>query len=174
MTVQTPPTLLDRVLPDWHVREVHATRVDAPPERVFDAMRAVTLAEMPVARVLMRLRGLGASGARPVLEEALRSFSVLAEEPGHELVLGVVGRPWRPRGGQRPDADFASFAEPGYAKMALAFRLDGNRLSTETRVLLTDARSWRAFRCYWLVVRPFSDLIRRVWLRAIRQRAESP
>ena len=56
--------------------------------------------------------------------------------------------------------------------MAINWRLDGTTLSTETRVLATDEASRRAFRRYWLVIRPFSGLIRRVWLRAIRQRAE--
>jgi hypothetical protein len=44
-------------------------------------------------------------------------------------------------------------------------------LRTETRVWCApDAR--RAFRLYWLVVRPGSGLIRRAMLGAIRRRAE--
>jgi hypothetical protein len=39
-------------------------------------------------------------------------------------------------------------------------------LSTETRVLAVDAAALRAFRRYWLVVGPFSGLIRRRWLQA--------
>jgi len=127
---------------------------------------------MPVARVLMRARGMRGAARRPVLEEALRTFSVLADVPGRELVVGAVGRPWQLRGGGRPDADFRAFDEPGYAKMAMDFRLDGGLLTTETRVLLTDAAARRRFRAYWLVIRPFSGLIRRVWLRAIKRRAE--
>ncbi|MEP7335602.1 MAG: hypothetical protein ABI717_07460, partial [Actinomycetota bacterium] len=63
------------------------------------------------------------------------------------------------------------FAEPGYAKMAFNFRLEDRVLSTETRVLLTDERSRKLFRRYWIVIRPFSGLIRREWLRAIARRA---
>jgi hypothetical protein len=134
----------------------------------------VTPAEMPLARVLMRARGMRADTARPLLEQAMRTFAVLAEEPGRELVIGSVGRPWRLRGGVRRDAlaDFAAFREPGYAKMVLNFRFDGSTLSTETRVHLTDAASRRRFRVYWLIVRPFSGLVRRIWLRAIRRRAQ--
>lgn len=69
--------------------------------------------------------------------------------------------------------DFRVFAEPGYAKMALNFAFDGDTLSTETRVLLTDEASRRAFRRYWLVIRPFSGLIRRLWLRGIDRRARA-
>jgi hypothetical protein len=47
------------------------------------------------------------------------------------------------------------------------------RLSTETRIAATDARARRRFAAYWLVVRPGSGLIRRLWLRAVKKRAES-
>ena len=165
-------TLLSEVLPEYHFRERHARQIDAPPERVFAAVRGLTLAETPMARALVRMRGIGARADRPIVEEAARlGFAVVAEEPGRELVLAAVGRPWKLRGGDRPRRDFRTFAEPGYAKMALNFRLENGTLSTETRVLLTDARSRRAFRRYWLVIRPFSGLIRRLWLRAIASRA---
>lgn len=165
---------LDEVLPEFHFAERHSTRVEASPERVFDAVRSVTLAEMPVARVLMRMRGMQAETARPVLQEAMRTFAVLADDPGRELVIGSVAQPWRLRGGSRLDAgmDFRGFRDPGYAKMAMSFRLDGATLTTDTRVLLTDARARRRFRAYWLLIRPFSGAVRRVWLKAIVRRAE--
>jgi hypothetical protein len=42
----------------------------------------------------------------------------------------------------------------------------GSRLVTETRVADVDL----GFRMYWLVVGPFSALIRRRWLRAVADR----
>jgi hypothetical protein len=53
--------------------------------------------------------------------------------------------------------------------------LDGDacRVTTETRVIATDARARRAFRAYWTLVHPGSAFIRRMWLRALRRRAES-
>ena len=51
--------------------------------------------------------------------------------------------------------------------------LDGDiRLRTETRVLATDPVSRRRFARYWMVIHAGSALIRRMWLRAIKQRAE--
>jgi hypothetical protein len=167
-------TFLDEKVPDWHFRERHAIEVDAPPERVFDAVRQVALAEMGVFRVLAWLRGIRMPVDRPVLEVAGLSWEVLGSDAGRELALGSIGRPWRWRGGgSRPPGDFATFDRPGYAKMAIDWRLEGSTLSTETRVFLTDEASRRAFRRYWLVIRPFSGLIRRVWLRAIKRRAEA-
>ena len=164
---------LDRVLPEWHFRERHVRQVDAPPERVLAAVRDVTLDEMGVFRVLARLRGIRVPADRPFLELALAAgWRVLGEVPDRELVLGTIGQPWRWRGGDSPAADFRSFDRPGYAKLAIDWRLEGSVLSTETRVFLTDEPSRRAFRRYWLVIRPFSGLIRRVWLRAIARRAQ--
>lgn len=57
--------------------------------------------------------------------------------------------------------------------MAADFGFREGVLSTETRVWLTDARARRRFRAYWLVVRPFSGLVRRSWLAAARRRAEA-
>jgi hypothetical protein len=87
-------------------------------------------------------------------------------------VLGLSGRPWHPRGA------LAAFAEtrPGTVRMAIDFRaeaIDGrSRLSTETRIAAVDAGALRRFRAYWLVVGPFSALIRRRWLAAVRRDAE--
>jgi hypothetical protein len=169
-----PPSRLDGVLPAWDFRERHSIALDAPPERVFASIKEVTPAEMPVVRALFRLRGLPAARDRPVYEQLQPGFRALAEDPGRELVLVAIAKPWRRRGGASPQADFASFAEPGYAKLALNFRFEDGTLSTETRVLLTDPASRRAFRRYWLVVRPWSGLIRRSWLRAAAARSANP
>jgi hypothetical protein len=166
-------TLLDDVLPRWHVRERHTIEVDAAPERVFAAVREATFGEMPLARALFRLRGMGAATARPLFEQLPAGFAVLAEEIGRELVVGGLGQPWKPLGGRSPRADFASFDEPGFAKMAMSLRLDGSTLSTETRVLVTDSASRRKFLVYWVAIRAGSGLIRRSWLKAIKRRAEA-
>jgi len=47
-------------------------------------------------------------------------------------------------------------------------------LTTETRVLCSGTAALRSFKRYWLVVGPFSGLIRRHILRAIARVAEAP
>jgi hypothetical protein len=166
-----PLTLLDEVLPSCHFRERHsaATR---DPLRALAAVREVTFAQLPLTRTLFRLRGLPSSA--PTVWEAMIGIEFgETRESAHELVLAGVGQPWRLRTGLRAGDDFASFNEPGYAKMAISVAARAGRLETETRVLLTDAASRRRFRAYWLVVRPFSGLIRREWLRAAVRRAGS-
>ena len=165
--------LIDEVLPRYDVRASHSIAVAAPPERVFDAVREVTVAEAPLASLLLLLRGIRASRRRPIIEELPERYAVVAEEPARELVIGGVAQPWRPGFGVRTGVDFAPFDEPGYAKIAVNFLFARGRLSTETRVALTDEPARRKFARYWLLVRFGSALLRRSWLRAIKRRAES-
>jgi hypothetical protein len=165
--------LLDDVLPEFDFVEQHEVRAAAAGDELLAAARAVTLRELPLVRLLFRLRGLGRRTPHGTVLGAMaeEGFETVAEEPGRELVLGAVGRPWTPRGGIRRDVDFRRFAEPGWARMAMSLSAVDGRLRTETRVALTDARSRRRFRLYWLAVRPFSGLVRRRWLRAAARRA---
>ncbi|MBA2462465.1 MAG: hypothetical protein H0V45_11965, partial [Actinobacteria bacterium] len=141
----------------------------AAPQQALAAARETRLDELPVVRALFRLRGLtrGPTGA---LWDALAAEGFRTH--GDETLV-AVGKPWRLRGGMRDVEDFAGFDEPGYAKMAMDVRHADGRLLTETRVLLTSRDARRAFRPYWLAVRPFSGLIRRSWLRAAKKRAEA-
>jgi hypothetical protein len=177
--------LLDRYVPTYDVRERHALALDAAPERALAAARALTVREVPIFAVLMSLRGLPAllrgrtavQLDRPIVDEFQRfGFVLLADEPD-ELVLGGTGRFWHLDGGLRrigPD-EFAGFAEPGWAKAVLSFRVEARagrtELSTETRVATTDASARRSFGRYWLLIRPGSVLIRLALLRSIRRRA---
>ena len=45
-------------------------------------------------------------------------------------------------------------------------------VTTETRVFATDEATRKKFALYWWTIRLGSGLIRRMWLRAIRRRAE--
>jgi hypothetical protein len=164
-------TQLERLLPRYHFVERHATEVAAPPERVLAAVREVTPPEAPLLRALFRLRGLPGRRDEPILAQLLAGFELLVDEP-QELVFGAIGRPWNLTERLRRDRGFIDFDEPGYAKMALGFWVDGRLLRTETRIFLTDARARRSFARYWLIVRPLSGLTRRSWLRAAKRRAE--
>jgi len=181
---------LDEFLPDYSWNELHTTQVAAPPDRVLAAVRELTSREVPLLVALMSLRLVPQAIARrsadrlrrrldgPLLEQFARGgFVVLAERPD-ELVWGVVGRFWTTGGGVEPvdAAGFAAFDAPGFAKGAINFHAraagTGTLLSTETRIQATDDSARRSFGRYWRVIGPFSALIRRDWLRAIRKRAE--
>ena len=160
------------VLPVYHHREHHSIWIDAPPEAALAAARETRPEDVPLVSTLFRLRGLRSGGDTPIWTSMqARGFRLHDPE-----TLTLIGRPWTRGGGLRAREDFLRFNEPGYAKMAMDLCAlpdgEGARLETETRVFLTDAAARRRFGAYWLVVRPFSGLIRRRWLRAAKQRAE--
>lgn len=128
--------------------ERHEVAVAAPPERALAAARAVTTAETPVLRLLFRLRGIP---VRETVEESLRAlgFRTVAESP-HELRLRL---------------------ERGRLRAELRLFAGAGALATETEVEADGRRAALAFRAYWLVVGPFSGLVRRDWLRAAGRRA---
>ena len=117
---------------------------------------------------------------RPLLETATRTgFLTLADEREREVVIGaVMGRTaeWaRPR---RSPEQFRRLNAPDVAKVAMNFRIEaaqggGCRVVTETRVYATTRLSRRIFAAYWRLIYPGSAWIRRMWLRAIRLRAET-
>jgi hypothetical protein len=48
----------------------------------------------------------------------------------------------------------------------------GSTVATETRVHANSPAAGRRFGIYWRLIHPGSDVIRRMWLRAIALRAE--
>jgi hypothetical protein len=186
-------TVLDRLMPTFQAVERHATTIAASADQVWAALAEITMGELRLFRLLMGLRVLpgrlrGSPRARfateePLLDWAVRfGFPILGEDAQRELVVGAIGQPWRLSGGRgiavAGGDDFAAFDQAGFAKMAASFQLDpiaGGRaieLSTETRVVCTDAASVRRFGRYWWLIRPASGAIRRSWLAAIKRRAE--
>lgn len=191
-------------MPTYDVVERHRTIVRATPEAVYAALRDADLAGGPLASTLMTIRLVPAfviallrSPRRAVLELRergvrrrdggkvrladfeRRGFRVVAERPPEELVIGLLGKFWTPRGGLCATVsvdDFRSGPPSGLALAGWNFttrrRPDGvTELATETRVwCAADVRA--NFRAYWLVVRPGSGLIRREMLGAIRREAE--
>ena len=164
--------LIDRLLPHCDFFERHATRVDATQEQIYDVIRHGEFTANPIIRVLITLRGLGRGRRTFSLDAFLKQgFVLLADDPPREIVLGLEGPFWKPNC-KLQTVDFTRPVPSGSARAAWNFHVaaDGT-VVTETRVLCADdARA--KFRAYWLVVRPFSGLIRRLMLRSIRLEAE--
>jgi hypothetical protein len=141
--------LLDTVVPEYEVWERHSVALPVSPERALEVALASPAAPDWIVRTLLRLRGLG------VPSGSLERFATTApfRELGRtetELVAGILS--------SRLRIAFDLRAEP---------HAGGSLLTTETRVHALTPRARRLFRLYWLVVGPFSALIRRRWLRAI-------
>jgi hypothetical protein len=184
--METDVPTLDELLPAPHFHERHERRIAAPPAAVWAAVQDLRLADLALSRALMAVRMLPARLAgrrRPASGRLLEDgpVPVLAAEPGRTVVAGGVLQPWKLTGGERPPtldaAALRAFAQPGWVKVGYDMVIEpdgpGARLTTETRVTATDARTRARFGLYWLVIRAGSGLIRRDMLRAVARRAEA-
>ncbi len=116
--------LLDKFLPVYDVRTHYQTLLPASPEEVYPIARDLDWSRSPLVRWLLKLRGLGRVKMKASLDNMQKmGFEILAEVPGRELVVGVVGRFWLPSRGVRRVSPhgFMAFDQPGYAKAALNF-----------------------------------------------------
>lgn len=187
--------LIDKYLPHYDITEIQEVRVDTPPPVTYPAIRKTDLRD-PVIGTLFALRELPNRLARRLRREppppehgGAFTFEDLAtpemgwvrldEDPGVEFVVGAVGRFWHRDYGWRPiEADrFISFDEPGYAKLAVSFRVqpmgDGQSLLRyEARTGTTDESARTRFRRYWRIIRPGVAVVMRRALGRIRDEAE--
>jgi len=184
--IAAPTSRLDEFAPVWQFRERHEIHVAAPPERVFAAIRRVRADEIFLFRTLTWIRRggrpqkasiLDAAGRESLIDVAIHSsFVLLADDPPRELVVGtVIAAPAGARGKPTPET-FRSPLPSGFTLATMNFLVlpdekGGSLLTTETRVFANSTAARRKFAVYWRVIYPGSALIRRMWLRAIRERA---
>ena len=179
--------LIDSFMPHPETSERHTVEIAATGAAVYEALWTTDLGGSLVIKGLMGLRTLPARLLRPrktrnrnqriSLRDLIEAgFGVLAEEPGREVVLGITGPFWRPVGNTLPfnKTDFDGPVRLGVARAVWNFTVQeiGEKqtiLATETRVACGDDASRFKFRIYWLAVRPFSGLIRRIMLKEIKR-----
>jgi hypothetical protein len=170
--------------------EHHERVIGAPRVAIEQAMDTVTVGQVRLLAPLMAVRARltrptgpalpGLPRDRPLVDVLGSGFEWFVREPGLQVFV-TVGQPHRPRGGQgrrvgSPEG-FATFAEPGFCRIATEVRLierpESLLVSTDTLIHCTDAATRRRFAAYWLLIRPFSGAIRRSWLAAIDRRAQA-
>lgn len=172
--------LLEEYLPRYTFRHRYTTVVQCGDlARVYGIARDVDLSRSRLIRLLFRLRGLqerahGHWRARAFCRAM--GWTELAQNPPGEFLVAY----WRRRRIEPIDdaAQFKKAMPAATQQVGFAFRfrqLDGQRveIDTETRVLCLGWRSKLAFFAYWIVIKPFSGLVRKEILRLIRQEAEA-
>jgi hypothetical protein len=181
--------LLDQFAPRPHFKASYSVVVDVSADEAYRAIWTTDFGSSSVITALMLLRNLPSLllrrkaalhvGRSLTLQAVIDSgFGRLAETPGREVVLGLVGRFWTPTGNLEPfrPGYFTGELPPGLAKAVWNFAVQDRRAAgepvrvvTETRVVCADPASKHKFGLYWALVRPFSGLIRLVMLRAIQR-----
>jgi hypothetical protein len=184
--------LMDQFLPRYDLAVAHAHVFRASPAECYWVASELDLFRAPLIRTLLDVRGLpqrlagilkgpgkattagAARGTFRLKDMVGLGWILLGETPGSELVLGQVSRPWKtvPTAATLTPDQFVDFDRPGFAKIATSLRVDphgrgSSILTMETRVASTDDESRRRFRRYWLLIGPFSALIRRMAMRLL-------
>jgi len=174
---------IDDWLPEYQVSARYSILVRSSQESTAAALGKASFADLAIVRGLMRLRGYRLGSTKPALSPSAEgrrfgSFLELVSNPD-EVVLGIAGRFWRPDGGMVRDLTpdrFRDFRRVGFAKAVWSFHVSpangGSQLSTETRVQTFGRAATVKFRMYWLVVGPFSGLMRKAMLREVKRIAE--
>lgn len=172
--------LIDEFMPEYDFRSRHNTIVPAPGEAVRQAVDQWRPQDSFLWRLLLRLRGLG--HPRGTLREWAEAMGFLdLAETENEVAYGQIGRFWAVDErsalvSPRTVDEFRRFDDPHCAVAVMSLRTqplgaDETRLYTETRVRCLGSWARRWFRLYWLLIRPFSGLLRRAMLNGIKARA---
>ncbi|MGW1436414.1 hypothetical protein ACWD7M_14360 [Streptomyces griseus] len=162
---------LDRLLPEWHFREIHRVPVPGAAADVMTAAHATTWSEAPIARALVAITGADVPGRGLIVSEFLSGMGEVLPAGDEEFLLAAVqGMGDTPR----PDGSVVEIVtgcdQPGILKVGMNVRHTAGVLTTETRIFATDERTRRRFLPYWLFIRFGSGLTRTSMLRAIRAR----
>ena len=182
--------LIDSFAPKPDAVEVHRIVIKASRATVYRVLKTADLGQSIIIKSLLALRSLPGYIARPCAVPQNRQitmqtlmdsgFGLLAEKQGEEIVLGITGKFWRPAGNVSPfnRSDFDQPVRAGFARgvwnFSVSESISGQTvLTTETRVICGDPASRRKFLAYWLVVRPFSGVIRLIMLKSVRKIAEA-
>lgn len=179
--------LIESTMPTYDVSIAEHIIVRADPVTTFAAARELDLLTVhsPLLDLSMWLRGLPArvcGAAAPIPRSSLvigegvglPGWTVLGEQPNHEVAFGAVGKFWQPTIEWRDvaAADFPAFQEPGWGKIAANFSVmpygaSSTLLSYQCRTVTTDPVSRQRFLRYWWLIRPFVGHIMRATLRQI-------
>lgn len=180
--------LLNKYLQYYHFSEKHEIEIKANKENILKAIIDLQPNEISnLFKVLFFIRSIppkilgknyiGFCPDTPLLKQLEEKGFKILETNDHEIVFGVIGQFGKLKKGEIYNIDdFINFNEMESVKVATNFflveREDTVLLSTETRIYNTDKKSRRIFAVYWMIVYPGSALIRRIWLKAIKRRAE--
>ena len=171
-----PQQLIDTLLPRHTFREYHATVVNASMETVYAASKNFDLSKSRLIRWLFTLRGLPTK--RMQLQDFVSDigFTPIAENRPVEHAIGFWAR-YKIEPIPTPDAFLADSIAPR-VKVVWNFYLTALaphrvRLSTETRILCLTPASTITFGLYWMLIKPFSGMIRKQMLHIIKAESET-
>ena len=186
--------IVDRFLPEFDLAVVEHVVVEAGTDETFAAIARAELAGDRILRVIGSARewsehvaaaqlGIDLPAAPKTLGDLLGTdygWVELADEPGGARVLGLVARPdpFRLSIEHVTAGGFASFAEPGFARLVAAFTVEPEPagrtlLGLELRAQATDEETRGYLRSAGFVGRPGAGTVARRALALVKHEAET-
>jgi hypothetical protein len=189
--------LIDRYLPTFDASLTTSRVIDARPEETFAAVKRLDFSRSYLVRALVWVRNLPErlrslrnrekreprSPTKVTFEDVTKGggWVLLGEQPGEEMVLGLVGKFWKRNFGiMKVDAaEFAAFDKPGYAKTVLGISIrpygEGRSLITyENRTATTSEDARKSFRRYWRLIGAGAAIVGHRTLALVKNEAEHP
>ncbi len=179
MTFIQDTALIDEYLPTYDFKTTQGLIINGSTAKVYQALQSVNLLSSRWNRLLFRLRGMS-TGPATLSDLTRKGFITLGRRKNQELLLGIVGKFWRPSGFLQklsPEA-FKAFQTEGFAKAAWEFHLNylspqETYLSTQTRIQCYGKNALRWFSIYWKTIEPFSSFTRKEILRTVEKQFET-
>ena len=168
--------LIDKYLPEYTFNEIHEIVINSPIEKVYSVAKNFDLSKSKLIVFLFKIRGLPTK--RLNLQDLISDFgfSNIEEQFPTENLIGFWARTKiEPITNHK---DFINNTISARIKIVWNFRFSSltstrTKVSTETRILCVHPVTKVLFSLYWLIVRPFSGIIRIKMLKIIKQDAET-
>ncbi len=159
------------------MRETDFVRALVPVARAVRDMRDVP---RPIGELVQRVEHLPPDATFTLRDALAGSFALLGERRGRAIVIGAIGKLWKPhiKFLRLAPLEFGAFREPKYGKVAIALWVesvgrDKSAVRFEARVAATDDSARTHLRRWYRVVRPFTAFFVRRALTNIKAEAEA-
>jgi hypothetical protein len=168
--------LIDKYMPKYSFNEYHETVINNSIEKVYETARNFDLSKSNLIKWLFKIRGLPTK--RMHLQNFISDigFTNIEENIPAENLIGFWAR-YKIEPITSYD-DFINDTISARVKVVWNFFLEelGSkqiRLSTETRVLCITPSAKVTFGLYWMIIKPFSGVIRNKMLQIIKQDSDT-
>ncbi len=169
-------TLIEKYLPEYTFKEYHEIVVNSSIENVYEIAKDFDLSKSKMIKCLFKIRGLPTR--RLNLQHFINDigFTSLEQIYTNEILIGFWSR-FKIVKIQNHE-DFVHNSISPWIKVVWNFQFEKieenkTKVSTETRVLCVTKITKFTFGFYWLIIKPFSGLIRIQMLKIIKNESEN-
>lgn len=172
--------LHEKYLPQYDIIQAESIDIHASINKLYPEIENLNFERSRIISWLFKIRGIPVPESLSLKGLEKINFTKLETIAGKEIIIGLIGQFWTPTGRLKKFSpqEFISFNDTAFAKATWNFELvkindTKTRLRTETRILCPTPDTKRKFKIYWTFIQPFSTLIRREMLRAIKRKVEN-